>query len=146
MQEKKVLRRFYKTYRERYKEDPTGVKFMEEIFGKKIGEIVKEWEPWVLGLRYERAPRPRVQPKVRMGIYLATAEGGVGVSEVVEGSAADKAGMAAGDLILEVDGKAVTRTLDLLRALLDKKPGDRVKVKYRRDGEEKEVELVLDPR
>jgi len=146
MQEKKVLRKFYKIYRERYEEDPTGAKFMEEILGKKIDEIEKEWEPWVLGIKYDRGPVPQRQPKVRLGVYLETAEGGVGVSGVVEGSAAEKAGIRSGDVIVEVEGKAVRRTLDILQALMDRKPGDKVKLKLLRDGEKKEVEVVLDPR
>lgn len=50
--------------------------------------------------------------------------GGVMISNVRENSAAAKAGLKAGDIITEVDGKAVTNNLDLTRAIGEKKEGD----------------------
>lgn len=51
-------------------------------------------------------------------------EGGVMVSNVAENSAAARAGIAAGDIIVEVDGKAVKNNLDVVRFINEKKDGD----------------------
>ncbi|MBC7899509.1 MAG: PDZ domain-containing protein [Saprospiraceae bacterium] len=50
--------------------------------------------------------------------------GGVLVSNVRVDSPAAKAGLRAGDLIVEVDGKQVSRELDLIRSISEKKEGD----------------------
>jgi tetratricopeptide (TPR) repeat protein len=51
---------------------------------------------------------------------------GVPVLRVVPGSPAEKAGIAAGDLVLGADGQAVKQTADLLAAVEAKKVGDRL--------------------
>ncbi|MGQ0542447.1 MAG: PDZ domain-containing protein [Blastocatellia bacterium] len=50
--------------------------------------------------------------------------GGVMISNVRENSAAAKAGLKAGDIITEVDGKAITNNMELMRAIGEKKEGD----------------------
>lgn len=49
---------------------------------------------------------------------------GVMINNVRKDSPAAKAGMRAGDIIVEVDGKAVTNDFDLIRAIGEKKQGD----------------------
>ena len=49
---------------------------------------------------------------------------GVLVNEVREGSAAERAGLRAGDIIVEADGKALHGDMDLVRAIAEKKEGD----------------------
>jgi membrane-associated protease RseP (regulator of RpoE activity) len=46
------------------------------------------------------------------------------INSVAENSAAAKAGLKAGDVIVEVDGKAVAGNLDLTRAINEKKEGE----------------------
>jgi serine protease Do len=54
----------------------------------------------------------------QLGDYFGVSDGkGLLVENVVESSAAAKAGLKAGDVIVEVEGKAVSRQADLLRAL-----------------------------
>lgn len=60
-------------------------------------------------------------------------EGGVLVSEVREGSPAAKAGIRAGDIITQIDGKAVKDQMDVIRSINEKKDGD-VTVTLVRDG------------
>lgn len=61
----------------------------------------------------------------QLGDYFGVADGkGVLINNVVESSAAAKAGLRAGDVIIEVDGKAVTGAVDLTRAINEKKEGD----------------------
>lgn len=51
-------------------------------------------------------------------------EGGVIINNVRENSPAARAGLRAGDIIVEVDGKAVKGEGDVLRAIAEKKEGD----------------------
>ncbi len=52
------------------------------------------------------------------------AERGVMINSVREGSPAAKAGLKAGDIIVEIDGKPVNSDMDLIRSINEKKEGD----------------------
>ena len=71
---------------------------------------------------------------------------GVKFSDVREGSPAARAGLKAGDIMIEFDGKAIQNLYDFTYALRAKKPGDEVKVKVTRDGKPLEVTAVLSRR
>lgn len=61
----------------------------------------------------------------QLGTYFGVESGkGVLVSNVRENSAASKAGLRAGDVITEVNGKAVANTIELTRAINEKQEGD----------------------
>lgn len=53
MQEKGVLKNFYKTFRDNYAEDNTGKKFLEKIFSKSLEEIDLNYVSWVKSLKYD---------------------------------------------------------------------------------------------
>jgi serine protease Do len=67
--------------------------------------------------------------------------GGVLVEEVRENSPAAKAGIKAGDIIVEADGKAVTGDSDISRIINSKKDGD-VQITYVRDGKRQTVTIT----
>jgi serine protease Do len=67
--------------------------------------------------------------------------GGALVSEVRDGSAAAKAGLRAGDVITEVDGKQIKNQFDIIKAVNDKKDGD-VSVTFIRDGKRQTVNVT----
>ena len=76
----------------------------------------------------------------RYNLALGT---GVYVASVDEFSAAEKAGLKVGDIIIEVDGKKVA-TMDELNEIKNSHSiGDTIKLKINRDGEEKEISLTL---
>lgn len=52
MQEKGLLKRFYKTFRDNYAEDKTGKMFLEKIFNQKIEETDEAFLKWVNTLEY----------------------------------------------------------------------------------------------
>jgi serine protease Do len=61
----------------------------------------------------------------QLGEYFGVADGkGLLVNNVRENSPAAKAGLKAGDVIVEADGKEVKNNADLIRVLNDKKEGD----------------------
>jgi hypothetical protein len=71
---------------------------------------------------------------------------GVKFADVREGSPAAKAGLKAGDIMIEFDRKPVQNLYDFTYALRGKKPGDEVAVKVTRDGKQLEVTAVLSRR
>ena len=71
---------------------------------------------------------------------------GAFVTEVVPDSAADDAGLRPGDVIIEIDGDAVTEAGAVRDTILDKEPGDTVELKILRAGDERTVEAELGQR
>ena len=65
------------------------------------------------------------------------------VDRVEAGSAADRAGVKPGDLIVETAGMPVGCSLDLERGFLEKVPGDKVTVTVRRAGSNKRLEIAI---
>ena len=65
-----------------------------------------------------------------LGVQFSSETAGADIAGVVSGSAAAKAGLAAGDTITAVDGKAVATSTALATALAAHKPGDQVKISY----------------
>ena len=61
-------------------------------------------------------------------------------------TAADKAGLKVNDIILTINGRELKDWLSLQSMLARTKPGDEIKVKYKRDGEEKEAVVKLGKR
>lgn len=68
---------------------------------------------------------------------------GLVVSEVIEGSAADKAGIKAGDIIKAIDDQVVREFSELSKLLESYNIGDKVKLTVERDGTLSEFEVVL---
>jgi S1-C subfamily serine protease len=59
-------------------------------------------------------------------------EAGAVIAEVVPGSAADKAGLRLGDVIVDIDGRTVHSNSSVGSIMRTKKPGDRVTITYYR--------------
>lgn len=66
------------------------------------------------------------------------------VASVEPGSAADKAGLQAGDVVLSVDGRRIDESAELPRVIGEKRPGTRVKMEIWRDGRSRSVSATLD--
>lgn len=71
---------------------------------------------------------------------------GVRFADVKEGSPAAKAGLKAGDILIEFDGKEIGNLYDFTYALRAHKPGDLVLVKVLRGGQTIEAKVLLTER
>ncbi|KGH47485.1 peptidase S1 [Modestobacter caceresii] len=69
---------------------------------------------------------------------------GAQVATVSEGSAADEAGLQAGDVITAVGDRPITTSTELTAAIRSAQPGDDVTLTVRRGGDSTEVEVTLD--
>lgn len=68
---------------------------------------------------------------------------GVTITDVTPDSAAEKAGLQRGDVILSVNDKTVAALRDLRVFIAQMAPGSKVKLKISRDGKERLVDVVL---
>jgi len=87
--------------------------------------------------------------QIGIGVYAVTkqlgerygVDGGVMINEVRENSPAAKAGLKAGDIIVEAGGKAVKNDFDLIRVVNEKKEGD-VQLTIVRDGKRQTISVT----
>ncbi len=84
-----------------------------------------------------------------MGIAVDTRYSGSGAlisseaNGVTAGGPADKAGLKAGDLILEIDGVEINSSDELIVAIRSRNVGDKVKIKFKRNAITREVSVTL---
>ena len=103
----------------------------------------------------KRAPdaqqkQPRTQPAeepVRPKAYCGAQFEGAATQATIEGvtkdSPAEKAGLKAGDIVTEVDGKPVTTPLTLSEKIRQRKPGDKISFTVKRGEEVLTLEVTL---
>lgn len=116
-------------------------KAIEQV--KTLGKIVYPF----LGVRYV-VINETIQQKnnlpVNYGAWVIREEGGE--SAIFQGSAAQKAGLKEGDIILEFNGEKITLDNSLAKIIMKYNPGDKVILKILRKGQEKIFEVILDER
>ncbi|PIQ78533.1 hypothetical protein COV81_04755 [Candidatus Peregrinibacteria bacterium CG11_big_fil_rev_8_21_14_0_20_41_10] len=109
---------------------------------KEFGEIVRPQ----LGVRYvllSKTNAENFEIDVDHGAYLAGNDSEA-LPAVLKDSPADKAGLQAKDVILEVDGKEINETFGLQEAIRNKKPDDKVNLTIWRDGKSIEKTVTLE--
>jgi hypothetical protein len=113
-----------------------------DYFIDKTGELLtdKKNRAPVMGVNYYNLAWQLRADQPRQGAWLV--KNGQ-VPAVLAGSAAERAGLKEGDVILALDDLVLTRTVDLGDLLADYRPGDKVVVRYLRAGKERTTELVL---
>ncbi|MDX1476992.1 MAG: PDZ domain-containing protein [Saprospiraceae bacterium] len=98
----------------------------------------KEWKEGMHDdMEWNQAPRPR------FGVYIEETEGGVVVTEVVEGSLAEGAGLQEGDIITAFNGTAVATPEALVDAVQSAEAGKKATVKYLRDGKAQKASVTF---
>lgn len=106
---------------------------------------LRAWQGWGQPQTLQPAPTPTpgpewtpsAPPRVEIPTFGAL------LTEVMPGTAADQAGLRAGDVIVAVDDERVTLAQDLAEIIRKYKPGDEIRITYRRDGQEKTVRVTL---
>jgi putative serine protease PepD len=78
-----------------------------------------------------------------LGVGIANAADGVRLTTVRPGTPAARGGLQTGDVVTAVDGKAVGSAEELSSSIDAKKPGDRVTLRYERNGQTKSVTVTL---
>ncbi|MBM3692101.1 MAG: PDZ domain-containing protein [Actinobacteria bacterium] len=81
-----------------------------------------------------------------LGVATQPTTGGLEVTQVVTNSAAARAGLQVGDVIVSVDGDAVTTPAQLAAAVASQRPGDDVRIAYTRSGANRTVTVELGTR
>lgn len=75
--------------------------------------------------------------------YKLPVDRGIIVREADPRGPAAAAGIRAGDIIIAVDGQAISNWNDFMRELFTRRPGDRVRLEIVRDGTRRTVEVTL---
>ena len=68
---------------------------------------------------------------------------GVLLTAIVEDSPAEEAGLKVNTLLLEIDSKKIHNQEDIVKALADKKPGDKLEFLILENGKKRKVKLIL---
>lgn len=68
---------------------------------------------------------------------------GIYIASLTENGAAKKSGMKEGDIIIQMGGKDINYNSELNEVLAQSSPGDKIKVKYEREGSIFEKEIIL---
>ena len=117
----------YKEYKMKYKAEE------KKAYMKEHAEKMEKHEEHMKEL----------EKKPFLGVYLADAEDMVKVSSIIEGTAAEKAGLKAGDIIVKIDDMGTGSFDELKEAMSTHKVGDKVKVTYQREGTTRKASAVL---
>jgi hypothetical protein len=141
LQRKGLLKKWYDAYTDGYERDRSGAKAMEKVLGKKLAEIEEDWKQWVGKLETPILWLPAKHAYI--GIQLRAAVDGVRIMRVVPGSGADQAGLKADDVILRIDDERVIDPGRLMSIVYEHGVGDRIEVRYRRDGEYRTATVTL---
>jgi S1-C subfamily serine protease len=83
-----------------------------------------------------------------LGLRSGNARTGVGaiIADVVSGGPADDAGLKSGDRIVQIGDRKVEKSSDVSLGIANDKPGDRIALRIKRDGEERTITVTLGTR
>ena len=115
-----------------------------ETIVRKVVVDLKEYgvvQRAMLGVRYRAIDDLFIE---QMGEELGiTKTGGLYVNEVVEGGAAEDAGLRKGDIITAVDGKKTNDASAMSEQMAQYRPGDKITIEFNRNGFEKKAQVTL---
>jgi serine protease Do len=123
---------------------------MESNFHVPVETYRATWDRLAKGESWGGGPfgarRPRPAPAAKgafMGLSFDRESTDLVLTDVTAGLPAAKAGLQAGDVLLEIDGVKLAVRDDLLKYMAKKKPGDTVSVTAKRGSETKIFQLKL---
>jgi tetratricopeptide (TPR) repeat protein len=138
--EKGLLQSFYDDFaiKENYDHDRTGREPYEVVFGKPIQAIERDWKAWVQSLK--------VPPVPFLGVGGKPKDGKLILGQVMNKSAAMKAGLKKGDALLSIDGEPTANMEALMKLIGEMEADQEVEIKYSRGEEEKTTKVKLGKR
>jgi serine protease Do len=98
----------------------------------KQGKVVR---PWV-GISLQD-----LSPELMKSFNVEKKEGAL-IGQVFEGSPAEKAGLKAGDIVVEIDGEKIKNSQDLVREVLKKQVGQKIEIVIIREGKQMKVPVT----
>lgn len=105
-----------------------------------VSEIKQNWDRLLAGEVWGGEPE-QVRPMI--GIAGQTKDGQCLVTQVFPGLPAFDADMRPGDIILEVDGHEISRFEEVSQRVMEKQPGQKMRIRIERAGASWEVEMTL---
>ena len=138
------LKELYDTFCETFEEDKTGQLAVERTFGKPLAEVEDDFRNWIASAPDPVGSTPKGAPF--FGVGSSGTAAGMQVVQVVPGSAADKAGIKPGDIIIKFAGKKYCNRDEFATAIREQEVGKPIKVKVLRGDEELDLEVTLEPR
>ena len=111
-----------------------------EKFGRDMEGFGKEME---LAFGGQNFKGEMISSGTFLGVVTEKDNAGVKIVEVVKESAAEKAGLKAGDIITKIDDKKVATPSELSDLISDYKPKKEIKIYYKRDGKDKTAKATL---
>lgn len=122
-----------------------GIVRVSEMVTDLVTELAQQpVRPEVQMIAGTARPRNQARRRAVLGVSLSTTQDNqVAVEQLIADGPADKAGVLAGDVLLEIDGTAIRMVPELLQALSTRKSGDEVTLIILRSGERKEIRAKL---
>ena len=105
-----------------------------------------EEDPIAVGVASVAPRNLSVSERGFLGVGMENSPDGVKVTMVQNGSGADKAGLKVDDIILKIDGNDITSPAELAKSVSGLKPGDEIKINYKRKDKEKTINATLGSR
>ncbi|HJV82476.1 Do family serine endopeptidase [Noviherbaspirillum sp.] len=107
---------------------------MESIIN--TGQVVRGW----IGVEPQD-----ITPELAESFGLSKKSGAI-IAGVLKGGPADKAGIKPGDILMEVEGKPVTDTTDMLNLIAQLTPGHKAKMTVLRKSQESTIDVIVGTR
>ncbi len=136
-----LLRKFYDSYKATYRADPTGQTALESVTGQSLAELQKTWIAWMLPRKSPTLTTALGGPDI--GVHFGLAPDGLKISMILPSGPAGTAGLKSGDVIVAFDHHEIRDYASFAPLLASHQPGEQVTLKIRRDGEYKDMPVVL---
>jgi len=106
--------------------------------------VTEFYEGWKLLVKVPAGTKPAVKPLAFVGVLGEDDPDGCRLTTVDEGSPAAKAGLKAGDLVVQVDGREVKLYASLLRWVAETEPGETLRLSVKRGDELLSLDVKLE--
>lgn len=113
--------------------------------GQNLDSIFRNFDGGFQPFHLEKSNRTSNKSnKASLGVFIDEDNRAIIVADVLNDSAAAKAGIIKGDIIARIDDNIVTSYSELVMIMNQKKSGDNISVEIKRDNKTKVVKVLLD--